>query len=58
MDFDTRLAIIKSNLFGNGRQFITNNDVAWLLETVEEQQKEIEQLKVVSQAYEAWKLAK
>ena len=58
MDIDTRLNIIKSNVMGNGRPFITTNDVIWLINMVEEQQTEIKRLEVVEQAYEAWKLAK
>ncbi|MEH7236774.1 hypothetical protein [Bacillus sp. JJ1562] len=57
MDINTRLNVIKSNLSGNGRQFITTNDVIWLLNTVEAQQMEIEHLKTVEQAYEAYKSA-
>jgi len=58
VDIDTRLNIIKSNVMGNGRHFITTNDVIWLINMVEEQQTEIKRLEVVEQAYEAWKLAK
>ena len=57
MNINTRLAVIASNFSGNGRQFITTNDVAWLLDTVDAQQKEIERLKVIEQAYEAYKSA-
>ncbi|MEH7223875.1 hypothetical protein V7112_08640 [Bacillus sp. JJ1566] len=49
MDTNTRLIEINEKISGNGRQFITSNDVIWLMNTVAAQQKEIERLKYNSE---------
>lgn len=57
---DERLTEIKEKQFfeTGGDNFIKFDDVVWLIDTVEKLQIEIEHLKVIEQAYEAFKLAK
>lgn len=54
MNFKDRLEAVKANL-KVGR--ITLRDMQWMASTIEEQQKELEELRIVKAAYEAYKKA-